>query len=86
MQSSVNNGFYNIGTGVGTSIKQLAEIMIQLSNLKLEPKYEKALDGDVQHSQADTNLTEPMLKWKYSTELKDGLSKILGDCKPITPN
>ena len=75
MQSNVKSGFFNIGTGITTSIEQLAKIMIELSGLKLEPEYEKALDGDVQSSQADTSLTESMLKWKYSVELREGLSK-----------
>ena len=75
MQSNVKNGFFNIGTGITTSIQQLAKIMIELSGLELEPQYEKALEGDVQSSQADTSLTESMLKWKYSMELKKGLSK-----------
>ena len=75
MQSSVENGFFNIGTGITTSIEHLAKIMIELSGLNLEPEYEKALDGDVQSSQADTNLTESMLKWKYSVGLREGLSK-----------
>jgi len=75
MQSSVENGFFNIGTGITTSIEQLAKIMIELSGLKLEPEYEKALDGDVQSSQADTSITESILKWKYSVGLREGLSK-----------
>lgn len=75
MQSNVKNGFFNVGTGIATSIQQLAKIMIEVSGLKLEPQYEKALDGDVQFSQADTSLTESMLKWKYSVELREGLSK-----------
>jgi len=77
MKSNVNNGFFNIGTGITTSIKQLAKIMIDLSNLKLEIQYEKALDGDVNSSQANTNLTESELKWKYSIKLKDGLETII---------
>lgn len=75
MQSNVKNGFFNIGTGITTSIRQLAEIMIDLSGLKLKPEYEKALDGDVQFSQADTRLTESVLKWKYSIGLREGLAK-----------
>ena len=75
MQSNVKNGFFNIGTGVPTSILQLAKIMIEISGLELEPQYEKALDGDVESSQADTSLTESILKWKYSMELKEGLSR-----------
>ena len=75
MQSNVKNGFFNIGTGIATSIQQLAKIMIELSGLKLEIQYEKALAGDVQFSQAGTSLTESMLKWKYSVGLREGLSK-----------
>ena len=75
MQSNVKNGFFNIGTGVTTSIQQLAKIMIEISGLKLEIQYEKALDGDVQSSQAETSLTESILKWKYSVGLKEGLAK-----------
>ena len=75
MKSDVKNGFFNIGTGIGTSIQQLAEIMIPISELELEPQYEKTLEGDIQSSQADTSLTESVLKWKYSMELKKGLSK-----------
>jgi len=74
MQSNVDNGFFNIGTGIATSIQQLAKIMIEVSGLKLKPEYEKALEGDVKSSQADTKLTESILKWKYSMELKEGLS------------
>ena len=75
MQNNVKNGFFNIGTGITTSIEQLAKIMINLSGLKLEIQYENALDGDVQSSQADTSVTETMLKWKYSVGLKEGLTK-----------
>jgi len=31
MQSNVKNGFFNIGTGIATSIQQLAKIMIEIS-------------------------------------------------------
>ena len=77
MKSNVNNGFFNVGTGITTSIKQLAKIMIDLSDLKLEIQYEKALDGDVNNSQASTSLTESILKWKYSVKLKEGLKTII---------
>jgi UDP-glucose 4-epimerase len=77
MKSNVNNGFFNVGTGITTSIKQLAKIMIDLSDLKLEIQYEKALDGDVNNSQANTSLTESILKWKYSVKLKEGLKTII---------
>ncbi|WP_100182768.1 NAD-dependent epimerase/dehydratase family protein [Candidatus Nitrosotenuis aquarius] len=73
MKSNVKNGFFNVGTGMVTSIKQLADQMIELSGLELEPKYEKPLVGDVFTSQADTTLTKKLLNWEYQTELSDGL-------------
>ena len=73
MKSNVRNGFFNVGTGITTSIKQLAEQMIALSGLKLEPKYEKPLVGDVFTSQADTSMTKKILSWEYQTKLNDGL-------------
>jgi len=77
MQSNVSNGFFNIGTGITTSIKQLAEIMMDISDLKLDIQYHDALDGDVKFSQANMELTESILKWKYSVKLKDGLKTII---------
>jgi len=73
MKSSVKSGFFNIGTGMTTSINQLVEQMIVLSGLKLKPKYEKPLVGDVLTSQADTSLTKKLLNWEYQTKLNDGL-------------
>ena len=73
MKSSVKSGFFNVGTGMTASIKQLAEQMIALSGLKLEPDYEKPLAGDVFTSQADTSLTKKLLNWEYQTKLNDGL-------------
>ncbi|MEM3065453.1 MAG: NAD-dependent epimerase/dehydratase family protein [Candidatus Nitrosotenuis sp.] len=76
MHCNVKSGFYNVGTGVATSIKELAEIMIRLSGLNLKPIYEKPLQGDVQSSQADTTLATRVLNWRYQTTLKDGLKTL----------
>ncbi len=75
MNSNVNSGFFNVGTGITTSVQQLAHIMIEISGLDLKPQYEKPLDGDVEKSQADITFTKEMLGWKYKIELKDGLAK-----------
>jgi UDP-glucose 4-epimerase len=77
MQSGIKKGFFNVGTGVATSIKDLAHILIELSKLELEPRYDKPLEGDVQKSQADTTLAENLLNWRYKTELKEGLKGLL---------
>jgi len=75
MKSNVRSGFFNIGTGITTSIQHLAHMMIELSGLDLNPKYENPLEGDVQNSQADITMAKKMLNWHYTVELKDGLAK-----------
>ena len=79
MKSNVKKGFFNIGSGKTISIKKLAEIMIDLSGLDLEPIFEKKLEGDIEKSQADTYLTSKMLGWKSETILKDGLKTLYKD-------
>lgn len=75
MQSSVKNGFFNIGTGIVTSIKDLAYILTELAGLEIEPMYEKPLEGDVQVSQADVTLTTRTFNWRHQINLKEGLKK-----------
>jgi len=75
MLSNVKNGFFNVGTGITTSVESLAHFLIEISGLKLEPVYASPLEGDVQISQADTALTRKTLNWEYKTGLKEGLEK-----------
>ena len=75
MQSSVKDGFFNVGTGITTSVKKLAQILIDISGLSLEPQHKDPLNGDVNASQADISLTKKMLGWEYTVNLEDGLRR-----------
>lgn len=77
MKSDVHSGFFNIGTGIATSVNSLANLMISLYGYSFKPIYTKPLKGDIKMSQADTNLTEKLLGWKFKTKLKEGLLKII---------
>ena len=77
MESKIDGGFFNIGTGIATSIKELAQTMIELSNSSDSLTFSEPLKGDIKKSQADTDLTEKMLGWKFKTCLKSGLQKIM---------
>ncbi|WP_371504433.1 SDR family NAD(P)-dependent oxidoreductase [Nitrosopumilus adriaticus] len=81
MESSVKHGFFNIGTGITTSIVQLANLMIELYELNLKPEFHEPLKGDVKFSQADIQLSKDLLNWKSKTNLKDGLTKMLKDVR-----
>ena len=75
-ENKTEHAFINIATGVMTSVKELAELMIRLSGLSLEPIYEKAREGDIEKSQADTSLAKDLIKWIPKITLKEGLKKI----------
>lgn len=77
MNSSVSEGFYNIGTGKSVSIFELTEKMISLFKLNLKPLFEKPLEGDVKKSMADITLTKSKLNWNYDTELENGLKSFV---------
>jgi len=76
MESKTKFGFFNIGTGESTSIKNLANIMIKLSDEKLGLKFNSSLKGDIKLSLADIVKTEKGLDWKYRIRLKEGLKQL----------
>jgi len=73
MNSSVTHGFFNIGTGIGISISELANLMIKLSEKNLKLEFDVLPEGDVNESQADISLSKKLLSWKPETSLEDGL-------------
>ena len=75
MESKTDFSFLNIGTGISTSIKELAEIMIELSGKKMEISYDDLPLGDVKDSLADVSLAKKLINWNYETSLKNGLKK-----------
>jgi len=76
MQSKIESGFFNIGTGKPISINNLAHVMIESSGKKLNIKHESPLPGDPKMSLADTKKTEKVLQWKYEIKLEEGLRNL----------
>ena len=75
MQSTTKFDFLNIGTGIATSIMDLANLMIKLSGKSLTPIFQESLEGDIKESQADVTHTKESIGWSYETELENGLKK-----------
>jgi len=75
MESNTDFSFLNIGTGISTSVKELAELMIELSGKKLEISFDDLPLGDVKDSLADVSLAKKLINWNYETSLKNGLKK-----------
>ena len=73
MMSDTKHGFFNIGTGKSISIKDLAYMMIKISEKSLEPEYNELPPGDVKLSTADITNSTKLLNWKSETTLENGL-------------
>ena len=77
MLSDTKNGFFNIGTGVPTTILELAELMIRISNNDIKPIFKEPRKGDVKLSQADLLNTQKYLDWHSEIKLEEGLKKLM---------
>ena len=77
MENKIKRGFFNIGTGISTSINDLAKIIIELSNQRLEIIHGTELEGDIKISQADMGFTRKSLNWNYQIDLKEGLLELI---------
>jgi len=75
-ESKIKHEFINIATGDMISVKELADVMIRLSGLSIEPIYEQAREGDIEKSQADISLAKKLLDWEPKITLEEGLEKI----------
>ncbi len=76
MESKMKSGFINIGSGIGTSISDLADLMISLSRKDLT-----TVSIPSQHDEfdiwADISKAQNSLGWFPETTLKKDLQKIL---------
>ena len=79
MFSDTKKGFFNIGTGIPTTILELAELMIRISNNDTKPIFKESRKGDVKQSQADLSNTKKYLDWHSKIQLEDGLKKIMDE-------
>jgi UDP-glucose 4-epimerase len=79
--SDVDYGFYNVGTEVQTTIKQLCDTILKLKDSKLEVIYKPYSADDaralVQNRIGSRQKAENELGFKYKYGLEEGLLKLI---------
>jgi len=79
--SDVKLGYYNVGTEVQTTIKELCDTMLKLTNSNLEVKYVPYSEDDarqlVQNRIGSREKAQKELGFKYKYSLKEGLQKLI---------
>jgi UDP-glucose 4-epimerase len=68
---------YNIGYGKSTAIKDLAELMLNVSDKKIPIKFTKPIEGDIQFSRTSIERARMDLGYVPKISLEDGIKKIL---------
>lgn len=68
---------FNIGTGIPIYIDDLAQKMIRIFDIDLEPIYYRSKEGDIKYSYADTKKSKNILKFIAIEELESCLKQIV---------
>lgn len=81
LQSNVTDEFYNVGTGVQTSIRELCDLILQLRDSDLKVEYRPYSEEDsrrmVQNRIGSTEKAQRDLGFFYEDSLRDGLQALI---------
>lgn len=77
LKSTVPFGFYNVGRGIKTSIKELTELLLKITASDLPIKYEPAGQTFVTNRVGDAAAAERDLGFKWTVDLEEGLSRLI---------
>jgi len=77
MKSNATDSCYNVGSGTQTSIKELAELILEITKSNLEIQYEPAGQTFVTNRIGDPVKAEKELGFMYTVDLKEGLNELI---------
>jgi nucleoside-diphosphate-sugar epimerase len=79
MKSKVGHVVVNIGSGIPVSINDMANMIIQASDSKINLIHDDAQPGDIRFSHADIELAKDLFDWKPETDLNAWLNSIINN-------
>jgi UDP-glucose 4-epimerase len=77
MKADTTDHFYNVGTGIRTSIKELAEMILRIAESNLPVEYEPGGLTFVKNRIGCPQKTKREIGYKYSIELEEGLKQLI---------
>jgi UDP-glucose 4-epimerase len=77
-ESDISDDFFNVGTGVQTSLNELCHLLLKLTGSSLQPEYREARKvGHVQRRRAGMEKAEKMLGFRCEVSLEEGLRQLI---------
>ena len=77
LKSDTPFGFYNVGRGIKTSIKELTELILKITDSDKTIQYEAAGQTFVTNRVGDTSAAERDLGFKWAVDLESGLRDLI---------
>lgn len=77
MQADVTGQCYNVGRGIGTSIKELTELLLRLTGSELEIEYVPAGQTFVTNRIGSTAAAEQDLGFRWTVDLEEGMRRLI---------
>lgn len=77
MQADCSDEFFNIGSGVGTTINELVDLLLDLTGSSLKPEYRPQEQSFVTKRIGSTEKAERLLGFKSYTPLVEGLRRVV---------
>jgi UDP-glucose 4-epimerase len=77
MQAECADEFFNIGMGVGTTINDLVDMLLELTGSNLKPEHRPQTTSYVTFRVGSTEKAEKLLGFRASTPLIDGLRRVV---------
>jgi UDP-glucose 4-epimerase len=76
IEKNINNETINIGTGIGTSINELINIIQDTAKKKLKINYENDRGFDLKYNVLNIEKAKKLINWQPKISLEDGIAKL----------
>lgn len=73
----IPSGIYNLGSGVGTSVNQLFELLKSMTNSDIKSIHNPPKLGETRHIYLDASKAKSILGWEPTIDLQQGLKQTI---------
>jgi len=77
MQAEATGGNYNVGRGIGTSIKELCELILRLTGSSLQIDYQPAGETFVTNRIGSVEAADRDLGFRWTVDLEEGMRRLI---------
>jgi UDP-glucose 4-epimerase len=77
LKSDATDTFFNVGTGIGTTIRELVDMLLEITGSGIEPEYLPQEEVFVTNRVGSTELAERLLGFRAEVDLREGLESVV---------